>query len=157
MRHCFRAVVVFAVFGLAGCGSELPRGEVEGRLTSGGKPVPDMVVTFYPDSDVGHAGPRAAGKTDADGRFRIVTMPINPKDSYSDGAVVGPYRVCVADLREGPSSPSRIAAEFTSYHITPLKGYEIKPGAQAIDIEVPLKPIPKGKPASKQPDRKSDN
>lgn len=144
MRQWQKVVASFALLALAGCGPEQPRGEVEGRVTSGGKPVADLVVTFYPDADVGHTGPQVAGKTDVDGRFRLATVPMGARDSYRDGAITGTYRVSFGDLRAVDGTPSRLLPEYVGYHTTPLKGYEIKPGAQIIDLEIPLKAAAKG-------------
>jgi len=78
----------FASFSLlltAGCGGSGPDiVEVEGRLTRGGKPVPNLTVTFLPDE-----GRPSWGRSDENGYFKL------NYDPERDGAKVGMHTVVV--------------------------------------------------------------
>jgi hypothetical protein len=65
---------------------------VEGTVTRGGRPLPNIQVVFLADPDSGTVGPRATGATDAAGRYRLRT------DQGDDGAVAGTHRVVLVDL-----------------------------------------------------------
>jgi hypothetical protein len=143
---------------LASCKSEQIYGEVEGTVTLEGKPLADVEVVFLPDPEKGNTGKRAVAFTDAKGRYRLAS------DGGRAGAPVGFHRVCVNDLRAGPSgapvvvtddakapagtanpsskSPERKRGRFpdvySSAGATPLRDIEIKPGPQSIPIELKL-------------------
>jgi hypothetical protein len=51
------------------------------------------MVEFLPDSEKGNPGPRATGKTDAQGRYHLSF------DNQKPGAVAGKNRVLVHDLK----------------------------------------------------------
>src|SRR5262245_51469786 len=62
---------------------------VEGTVTKGGRPLQGVEVVFLADSDADTMGPRAAGRTDEAGRYRLRS------DIGEDGVVVGKYRVLI--------------------------------------------------------------
>jgi hypothetical protein len=77
-----------AVLFLAGCGgSDLNLAPVEGIVTLDGKPIPDAAVLFLPDDPT--MGPPAAGTTDGEGRFTLITANL-------PGAAVGSHRVAIS-------------------------------------------------------------
>jgi hypothetical protein len=134
---------------------------VEGAVTKGGRPLANVQVIFLADVEAGTQGPRASGRTDEVGYYRLRT------DNGGDGAVVGQYRVCIHDahrLQPGqalPRRPSKEAAtlkkaqeeqEWSRFkekasasprvppaygrpNETPLR-VEVQPGRQVIDLEV---------------------
>jgi len=123
----------------AGCGRQAPRGEVEGMVRSGGKPLASVLVTFVPE---GGGRPRngAAGRTDAGGRYRL-----RGQDGQQ-GAAAGAYRVVVEDLAaaDAPRSPDgtlrrkppvRFPPHYGDLLRTPLRR-EVGPGAQTIDLDL---------------------
>src|SRR5262245_30220981 len=77
---------------VAGCGAGPPHGEVEGTVRRDGKPLANVLVVFVPDPDRATPGGRAAGQTDAQGRYRVRA------DAGRDGAPVGWHRVVAEDL-----------------------------------------------------------
>lgn len=82
---------------LAGCGGGGPTlAPVTGTVTYQGKPIADAEVTFYPK-----AGRVAIGKTNAEGRFELMTA------SPGDGAGVGEYTVVIskAEMVSDPNAP----------------------------------------------------
>ncbi len=85
------AVAALALF--AGCGRR-DMGQVMGRVTFGGRPVPDAVVSFRPKNR-----PMAVGKTDADGRFVLNTF------RKGDGSFFGACQVTVGPFVEGTDQP----------------------------------------------------
>ncbi|OWK35657.1 hypothetical protein [Fimbriiglobus ruber] len=76
----------------AGCEQKFPTIPVEGTVTKNGKPQNDIEVVFLADPDSKTVGPRATGKTDAAGRYRLQI------EGGSPGAVPGTHRVLVLDL-----------------------------------------------------------
>lgn len=136
----------FVLFlGATGCGSKDERAEVVGVVMLDGKPMPDALVEFCPDPEKGTHGPVAAGTSDAEGRFRLMSH------DKLDGAVVGTHRVLVQDARSIPQAvtdfakvkpppvlPSRIPNLYASAASTPLR-QEVKSGPQSITLEVKSK------------------
>jgi hypothetical protein len=135
---------VCLVSGLAliavGCTSPPPLGEVEGVVRVGGKPLADVLVTFLPDTDQDHRGERAAGKTDAEGRYRL------RREQGQNGTMIGVYRVVIEDLAiySAPRTsdgtllakpPVRFSPQLAAPLQTPLRR-EVKAGAQTIDFDL---------------------
>src|SRR5262249_14942062 len=124
---------------LAGCGRP-PRGEVEGAVRSQGKPLVNVLVTFFPDPDQGGKGVRAAGQTDEQGRYRL------RGEDQREGAAAGWYRVVLEDLavysapREADGTlmrkpPARFPARFGDPLQTPLRK-QVHEGTQTLDIDL---------------------
>jgi hypothetical protein len=143
----FAALTALAV--APGCQSkpQFTFGTVEGTVSKGGKPLPGVVVVFWSESEGGAPVPSSHGPTNSAGHFRLHT------DQGVDGAVVGPYRVCVV---EASAVLSRMVSRKTSERLpkdllsaqapdvpaayarrteTPLRAV-VQPGAQVIDFEV---------------------
>jgi hypothetical protein len=127
------------VLAAAGCGSRPPFGEVEGVLRRNGQPLGNVHVQFMPDPTQGAEGPRSSAFTDPQGRYRLVC------DDGRPGAVVGWHRIVLYDveLREGPGGQertrpgvSRVPLDCGTAISTSLR-YEVKPGAQTHDIDLP--------------------
>src|SRR5438552_19006537 len=89
-------VFLSAALLLTGCGSKPQIVDVSGVVKLDGVPLPDALVEFLPDPDKGTNGPRSSGKTDAEGRFRLL------RDDEQYGAVVGFHRVLIQDMRTFP-------------------------------------------------------
>jgi hypothetical protein len=147
----------------SGCGSKFNFVPVEGTVTKDGRPLRDIEVVFLADPDTGTVGPRASGKTDEAGRYRLRT------DIGEDGAVAGKHVVLIIDLQaakgqmlrrfRGPQqkeamqwlSPEiakrlqdelksavdapRVPPGYGRINKTPLR-VEVHPGPQVIDLEV---------------------
>ncbi len=133
------------LFGLlAGCSGQQPElAEVRGKVTLNGAPLKDVMVVFYPDTEVNARGQVFRGKTDATGAYTLTTATGQP------GAMVGKYRVIVqVPTPERPPNWEKsttptpkvvaIPLKYTVVSDTPLR-VEIKPGgSQTIDL--PLQP-----------------
>lgn len=92
MRFVRRAAGLLALAAAVGCGGGGPQmAEVEGVITSGGKPLDKIQVEFWPEA----SGPRSYGKTDANGRYTLTT-----DDGSKTGAVVGQHRIVLRDLTQ---------------------------------------------------------
>jgi hypothetical protein len=92
-RRGFGLVVLLLGAVAGGCGPQkLSFVPVEGTVTKGGRPVRNVEVVFLVEPGTGAVGPRATGKTDEAGRYRLRT------DNGDDGAVAGTHRVVVLDL-----------------------------------------------------------
>jgi len=101
MLRVAKAAALFAALALAGCGSGLI--PVEGTVLLDGQPLPEAQVLFLPKS----GGRPAAGKTNAEGKFKLTT------DKSDDGAKPGEYQVGVTALKisYGPSGEGGEQAE----------------------------------------------
>jgi hypothetical protein len=141
-----RCVFLFALVlpTATGCGSSPQFVEVSGVVKLDGKPMPDALVEFLPDPEKGTHGPRASGKTDTEGRFRLV------RDDERVGAVVGFHRVLIQDARTFPPTRresggklpvmphSRISERYATASDTPLR-QEVKAEPQNITLELASK------------------
>jgi hypothetical protein len=156
MRRCL--VLLVLVVPTLGCERQPEFAVVEGRITRNGRPVANIEVAFYADENT--RGPRTAGTTDAEGRYRLQT------EAGQAGAVIGHYRVCLLDrdpalvlsankqvLTQAQKSklPSEVAAnlavpakppasrvpdEYTRPWETPLRA-EVNSGTQTLDFRIP--------------------
>jgi hypothetical protein len=136
---------------------------VEGTVTKDGRPLRDIEVVFLADPDTGTVGPRASGRTDEAGHYRLRT------DRGEDGVVAGKHVVLIIDLEaakgqmlhhiRGPQrkeatqrfSPEiakrlqdelkpaadapRVPPSYGRINETPLR-VEVRPEAQVIDLDV---------------------
>ena len=123
-----------------GCGKkEIEYGLVEGVVRVSGQPQRGLNVRFLPDPDKGNNLPiNATGKTDAQGKY---TLGHVDQGKEGPGAPVGWHRVLIEDVSHGPTPqgqtppPPLISQAYGSPATTPLH-YEVKPGAQTIDLDV---------------------
>jgi hypothetical protein len=147
----------------SGCGrGELAFFPVEGTITKGGHPLSNIEVVFLADPDAGTVGPRASGRTDEFGHYRLRT------DQGNDGAVAGGHLVLILDneiaekqadflfrrqlpeerrrpsmdnakrLQEelkSASAVSRVPPKYGHINETSLR-VEVRPGPQVIDFDV---------------------
>lgn len=86
----------------AGCGTGRPTTfGVSGTVTYRGKPLEDALVMFVPE------GTRpASGKTDAEGRFTLLSF------KPGDGAVVGEHVVCIAKMVPASNDKSESGSPY---------------------------------------------
>jgi hypothetical protein len=124
-----RCGLLLVSFGFTGCGSpppdNLPKlSKVTGSVTYDGKPLPDALVTFVPDSSR-----PSSGKTDESGNF---TLMFNDK---LEGAAVGKHKVTIMTpmVPSSPTSlpPPRIPAK---YNVNSELTEEVKSGDNVIDF-----------------------
>jgi hypothetical protein len=139
MRPGLIAAGVLAAGLAVGCGSAPPIARVSGTVTAGGKAIRNVEVRFVPDGTPG--GPEALGMTDAEGRYQLIHFD-GWADRYRDGVVVGPCKVLLTDYsrpvpKEGErAAPRVIPDQYGDLFTTPL-AFEVKPGANEINITVP--------------------
>lgn len=99
-------VIIAFILAASGCSSGLDLGQVTGRVTIQGKPVPSGVIMFYPEN-----GPTAVGEIRADGTYTLST--IKP----GDGAIVGLHRVTIQSTKVGSGQlvePKRFEDELNT-------------------------------------------
>jgi hypothetical protein len=163
MSRWFFSLVLPAVLIAAssGCqrGEEFIFAPVSGTVTRNGVPLSGVRVIFYADPDAGTHGPRAIGRTNAQGQYHLHS------DAGDDGAVLGRHRVCVLESADfarfvqqryekdpakieklagkvaGPGlstagSATRLPSDCSSIADTPLRA-DVHPGPQTIDLVVP--------------------
>jgi hypothetical protein len=136
-------LITFAVLSiatLAGCGGPkyVP---VSGVVKLNGQPCANAMVTFQPIATADNSSPGrgSAGKTDAEGRFKLVC------DGTIDGALIGKHRVRImsepqqtvaANTRGGGSSDeTKPAAPVPPMNVIPVEWY----GGEGKEFEVPAK------------------
>lgn len=125
------------LLGVLGCGEALPEGPktypVTGKLTVGGKPLADINVQLIP---LDPSGLGAAGKTDAEGAFKIVAT------SGKDGAAAGKYKVVLQKTgavdsaqyaTPGAGGPPKVELPFPAEYSTATTSTK--------EIEVTDKPV----------------
>ena len=91
MRNCNYPTILFLLASLlvAGCNSGVDLVNVSGRITNGGKPRPDALVTFTPTD-----GRRMSlGRSDENGQYRLAYTV------EKDGALTGHHRVTISDVK----------------------------------------------------------
>jgi hypothetical protein len=123
IRCCFATLLL-----MAGC-SPSHVGEVSGRVTLNGQPLPDALVVFQP---VASGGPSYA-RTDADGAYTLTYTP------EIEGAEIGEHTIRVTSGSPGdpdakppmPPVPERVPAKYNAQ--SELKR-EVKPGSNTIDL-----------------------
>lgn len=93
------APMVVVVLFAAGCGQVEPMGQVRGRVTYKGKPVPGGIVLFVPTSGVA-----AGGGIDAEGNYRLLSR------KPGDGALTGTHKVAIV-----PPTPDQMPAGYPRF------------------------------------------
>lgn len=147
-----RGVTLFLICLLiAGCsGSDVRLGQVRGRVTMDGQPLPNVVVTFTPVA----GGVASTGVTNAQGEYELVC-------SLGKGALIGQHRVSVRSQAPaaGPTReirsddpayqyggeesqavappPEKIPAR---YNVNTQLMFEVKPGSNTINLELTSAP-----------------
>jgi hypothetical protein len=126
---------------LIGCGGGPNLAEVEGTLTSKGKPLDKIQIEFWPEKD----GPRSMAVTDSQGRYTLKT-----DDGKRMGAVVGPHRIVLHDIgilgdkllgRRGENvdmaqgKKPRVSPQYSDANKTTLKK-DVTAGKNQIDLDV---------------------
>jgi hypothetical protein len=111
-----------------------PTERVTGTVTLDGAPVPNARVQFVPDNSKGTEGAMAAGTTDADGRYELVTATVK-------GAIVGHHQVSV-EARAQPKDeydtlPELLTPARYSDHNSSALVAEVKAGEKNV-VDLPL-------------------
>src|SRR5260370_38634406 len=83
------------------CGPKFTFVPVEGTVTKNGRPLANVEVVFLADPDTDTLGPRATGRTDKAGRYRMRT------GRGDDGAGPGTHLGLVPDLEPAQNPPCR--------------------------------------------------
>lgn len=109
---CVLLGVSVLLTGCGGSGDALATAPVKGLVTYQGKPIANLSIAFMPDN-----GPLATGKTDASGKFELMT------NKPGDGAMIGTHKVAIS---------------FVADEIPPMGGPD--PGNT---YKAPVSPIPK--------------
>ena len=90
----WQLTAVLGVVAVAGCSKEpYSLASVSGKVTLNGRPLPNATVTFQPIGSLKQdPGPGSTGRTDADGRYTLLTVAVG---SRRRGAVVGWHHVSI--------------------------------------------------------------
>jgi hypothetical protein len=145
VARCSFLVGIALVLSIAatGCGgAKTPRlGRVTGKVTLGGQPLPDALVTFSPTEK----GTQSAGKTGPDGTYTLVYgRGIN-------GAVIGEHTVTIStyvpEMEDPPSPavPEKVPLKYREGESLPKVA--VKSGNNTLDFS--LEPGPIEAPAAK--------
>lgn len=115
---------------LTGCGGPSNVGGVEGVVTLDGKPLPNAMVQFQPET-----GRPSVGMTDAEGRYQLQYT------ADAAGAALGRHTVCIstggkrmnAETGEIKVYPELVPAKYnTNTELT----VEVKPGGNELNFEL---------------------
>lgn len=115
--------VLVLLLGTVGCGSGGEHGVAKagGTVTLDGNPVPELVVSFTPQSTGGgNPGKSATGRTDAQGKFTLSTYEMG------DGAVIGKHQVMVSLDGPDPTPPGQLSENIV----------EVKSGTNDFDFKL---------------------
>jgi hypothetical protein len=122
------------LFATAGCGKASSLAEVSGTVTLNGKPLPGVLVTFYPIAEKGDQ-PLAMsfGTSDDNGKFTLTCQDNRP------GAFVGKHRVTVTwppkDRSPPPANRPVLPVAVMAIGHTPLQK-DVTAGQNTIPVEV---------------------
>lgn len=122
------ALMLFCV----GCGGDM--GRVSGTITLDGKPLPDAIITFYPQG--GEGGRASAGRTDAEGNYEL-TYSRSEK-----GAKVGEHLVTITtavdggDYSEGGGESINKELVPTKYNAKSELKEQVVAGSNTINFEL---------------------
>jgi len=98
MQRLLVLTCCLAVVGLVGCGGS-NLGQVSGKVTMDGEPLPNVMVTFVPQA----GGRSSTGTTNAAGEYELVYVG-------ETGAEIGTHKVSVKSL----AAPAEAVAETSS-------------------------------------------
>jgi hypothetical protein len=117
------ALVATLILSMAGCsGSGVDLGEVRGKVTMDGQPLPDALVRFVPDK-----GRSAQGITDANGEYKL---------DYSNrdaGALVGKSKVLITTGSLENPKAEKVPAKYNNE--TELTG-DVTSGSNTINFDL---------------------
>lgn len=125
-----RALLLGAALGLAGCSNGDPNlGQVTGRVTLDGQPLPRARIVFQPSDG---KSPPSNSITDDEGRY---VMRFNRR---LDGAVVGQHSIRITTGRRGTEDrPKREKERIpTKYNVDSELVREVKSGSQEFNFEL---------------------
>ena len=123
----FCLVVAFCLVGCGGGPSDQPDlAPVSGKVTVGGQPLSNAIVTFTPVSE----GRPSSGATDAQGAFELQYT------ANAEGAMIGQHTVTITlvqpDDDDTPVDPSKLPPAATDGSVKK----EVKAGSNDITIEL---------------------
>jgi hypothetical protein len=138
----WRFLLAALAVSIAGCGTRVEMGQVQGTVKIGSQPVPGVLVTFVPAEQVAGSTICSSGQTDEQGRYSLRA------ESQVEGAVIGKHLIIIEDLainsapRDADGTvlklpPVRFDAKFSSLLDTPLVR-DVTAGQQTIDLELAL-------------------
>lgn len=133
-RTNFRRTYYGALLGLlvvlvTGCSSG-DFGTVTGKVTADGEPLPNALITFFPQPD----GRSSAGRTDENGEYELVFS------RAQKGAMVGEHVVRISTANEGGDYGTNAAKESipAKYNVASELVEEVTPGSNVINFELDL-------------------
>jgi hypothetical protein len=115
------AILALLASGIVGCSRGPNVGEVTGKVTYQGKPVPFAAVEFKPMGE----GKSSLGWTDEHGEYTAMYT------LSTEGALVGKHKVSLRTYAEEGQSAAPVPAEFSGGD---GKEFEVQPGPNRLDI-----------------------
>jgi len=134
-RKMFLWIAAISVTGWTGCGpsSGPALGTVSGTVTLDGQPLPNAMVSFYPNEQ----GRSSHGTTDADGQYQLKFT------GFKDGAMVGQHTVKIETgvqmSEDAPSAPKRQTQLPEIYNENSELGAEVTRGSNTFDFDLSSK------------------
>jgi hypothetical protein len=133
-RVALQALAAGAMLALAGCGEQ--RGQIDGKVTLDGKPVPGGVVSVYPSKDANPELPGQPVQTQIaqDGTFVVNNVPVGPAQITVEPILrlspIGGGKAPGADARYMPI-PDRYKDKAKSG-----LSIDVKSGKQPLDLQL---------------------
>src|SRR6516162_5660222 len=117
-----RCALLAALVGVAGCG--IKRIATSGKVNLDGKPMPEGVLKFIPDTTKGNNVRVSCSGPISNGRWNLVTSGMERADTGT-GAPVGWFKVIYTHPNEGSKAPGasaapKVAAKYSREDTTPL-------------------------------------
>ncbi len=128
----FRIAVLLSLAVVVGCGGGIELGTVTGTVTIDGKPVPNAMITFFPE----FSGSTSYGVTDKNGKYSLMFT------DQDRGAMIGSFRVSITTKKrskdEMPDDGSVTEVDFVEipkqYRAEKAHTAEVKRGANTINF-----------------------
>jgi hypothetical protein len=121
VNRIYRFMVVALLLVSCGCSNGLPVGEVTGKVTYQGKPVPFAAVEFQPVGD----GKSSLGWTDENGEYTAMYTLSH------EGVLIGLHKVTLRTYAQEGQSAAPVPAEYSGKAGVE---FEVKPGSNQLDI-----------------------
>jgi hypothetical protein len=126
LRTSVQCSLLFLMIACLGCGGGGKVATVTGKVTLGGKPLPNATVSFSPKE----GGRPSTGVTDEDGDYELRYT------AKEDGAEIGEHVVRVSTFEESDgtiTSPERVPAQ---YNVSTTLVKKVEPGSNEINLDL---------------------
>ena len=126
------ALVAALAMCCVGCGGDM--GRVTGTVTLDGKPLPEAIITFYPQG--GEGGRASAGMTDENGKYELTFSRTEKGAKVGEHLVTITTAVDAGDYSEGNEESINAEQVPTKYNAKSELKEQVKSGNNEINFEL---------------------